>query len=69
MPFLTVIPYSLTYTWEKRDTGPQTWDGGGHYRDVQTQDSPRLAQKRDTPEYRIGTAALYNTKEEVTHDD
>jgi hypothetical protein len=30
------------------------------------QDSPRLAQKRDTPEYKTGTATLLNSKEEVT---
>ena len=69
MRFLIVIPYSLTYTWEERDTRAQTRDGGEQYRDERVQDSPCLAQKWDTSAYKTGTTTLYSIKEEVTHDD
>jgi hypothetical protein len=69
MRFLIVIPYSITYTWEKRDIRPQSWDGSEHYRDRPNAKLPLPRTKMGHAKIQNWDKALYNIKEEVTHDD
>jgi hypothetical protein len=69
MLLLIVIPYSLTYIWEKRDIKPQSWDRTEHHRDRPDAKLPLSRTKKGRAEIKKWDGHTLYIKEEVNHDD